>query len=55
MLPEERLFIWMMRNYSTLAIDGVSHTVPVLEGHAISDAIQRLGFAGRDLTDYIMR
>lgn len=35
--------------------DGVSHTVPVHEGHVIEHAIKRLNLGGRTLTDWMAR
>ena len=33
--------------------DGVSHAVPVYEGFAMANSIQRIDVAGRDVTEYL--
>lgn len=35
--------------------DGVSHVIPVFEGHIQTDAIKRLNIAGRHVTEYLIK
>jgi actin len=35
--------------------DGVTHTVPIFEGYSLSHAVDRNNFAGRNLTDHMVK
>eukprot|EP01083_Nonionella_stella_P111794 328214_1 len=35
--------------------DGITYVVPIYQGHVLKCGVKRLDFAGRDLTDYLMK
>ncbi|KAJ5068632.1 actin-10-related [Anaeramoeba ignava] len=52
------LSIYASGKYTGVVVDigdGVTSVVPIYEGYVFLPAIQRMDFAGRDLTEYLMR